>query len=96
MNTVRVVARCTITKVTDLYQERIENLVLRYEKCLNFSGDYVEKHWSDSTIKCEMLFLQLKTTQNLRIVIMAFAAKIGSVHNQWNCDNSISFMRYYV
>jgi hypothetical protein len=47
----KVVIRWMITRVRNWYQQGIE-------KCLSYSGDFVEKHWDSSTMKCK-LFLTI-------------------------------------
>lgn len=55
-----VVTRRLITKETDCYQQRIQKLAPRYDKCHSCDGDYVEKQRCSCEIKCEMLWLKLK------------------------------------
>jgi hypothetical protein len=37
-----VVTRWLATQETDCYQQGLEELVLRYDKCLSYGGDYVK------------------------------------------------------
>lgn len=57
-----VVTRRTIIQNKNFYQQGMENLVSRYYKFLSCGGGYVKTERYRSTIKPELLILQLKIT----------------------------------
>jgi hypothetical protein len=56
----RVVIRELITYNMNFGQQRIENLVTRYDNRLNFGGDRVGKYWESSTTKSELFLIEMK------------------------------------
>jgi len=42
----------------------IGKLAPLYDKCIGYGGDYVEMQWDSSTIKCELLVLDLKLRES--------------------------------
>ena len=48
-----IVTRWPVTKDANFFQSGIERLILRYDRCLKYGGDYVTKLWYGSLVKSD-------------------------------------------
>ena len=62
------VTRWLMTRDIDWYQQGIEKLVPRYDKCLSFCKYYVEMPWDSRTVKFRLFFLESKVNYLVYVI----------------------------
>jgi hypothetical protein len=67
------VTRWLIMQDRDLYQQR-------FDKCLNFGGDYAEKYSDSSTVKSDLFLVELKTNNPHMCIVHVYFFFCLTVH----------------